>query len=353
MLAEREIQNMFHDPTLGLEIIDRQGEGIEATRHVFLGMDVLDPERREVEHLRRGGEEVSSHCLRRTPNFVPRCFITPVEMWVEHMALERVPDGVRSVEIKDSSLELPTGGDSRTVIHNMLRGKPLRSIRTYPGEELSDIIGTYQKVGIVELEALKGVEWESGEAQRLQNEFFPANWPLPVALRLVEERIRDAYNAHPKVAEDMLRGCAQSRRWAQARLQAEHVLLDTRTRHEWTYTYSPIARSLLAQLEMTPRDQGWETMMAQSQAQMTAAIAQGMTGGNGQIDVNALATAIATATIQAMNLNKTVEQVKDEAASVKEYACKGCGEVFDTPQGKSIHERQWCKVLNVPTETSE
>lgn len=347
-------QRIINDPTAGLELIDRQGEGIEATQYVFLALDALDPERREAEHLRRGGEEVSSHCLRRTPNFVPRYFITPVEIWVEHMALERVPDGVRSVEVKDNSLEL-VGGDSRSVIQNILRGKPLRSIRTYPGEEISDIIGTYQKVGIVKLDALSGTEWDAGEAQRLQDEFFPAGWLLPSALRVGEEQIRDRYNVHPLVAEDMLRSCAQSRRWAQARLQAEHVLLDTRTRHEWTYTYSPIARSLLSQLEMTPRDQGWETMMAQSNSKMTEVMAQAMASGGGSgLDINALATAIATAIITAQNAGKTVEQVQDEAPAIaKEYLCSGCGDQFTSPQGKSMHERLHCKVLNPTTETTE
>lgn len=338
----------LNDPSAGLEIIDQRGEGIEATRYVFLAMDVLDPDRREVEHLRKGGEEVSSHCLRRSPNFVQRCTITPVEMWVEHMPLELVPDGVRSVEVKDTSLALSNDGSSRSVIQNMLRGKPLRSIRVYPGEEMNDIIGTYQKVGIVELEGLKGVEWADGIAQGLQEEFFPSNWLIPVALRAVEERITDARNAHPRVADDMLRSISQSRRWAQARLQAEHVLLDTRTRHEWTYTYSPIARNLLAQLEMTPRDQGWETMMAQSQAQMTAAIAQGMTAGNnGNIDINALAAAIATATVAAMNAHKTVEQVQDEAPRM--YTCEHCGDEVKL-SGKGIHTGIHCRVLHPKVE---
>lgn len=339
---------VLNDPTQGLEIIDQRGEGVEATRYAFLGMDVLDPDRKEVEHLRRGGEEVSSHCLRRTPNFVPRCFITPVEIWVEHMPLELVPEGIRSVEVKDASLEVVSGG-SRSVIQNILRGKPLRSIRTYPGDEMSDIVSTYQKVGILELEALRGKEWDSGDAQRLQEEFFPSSWPLPIALRAVEERIREAYNAHPAVAEDMLRGCGQSRRWAQARLQAEHVLLDTRVRHEWTYTYSPIARSLLAQMEMTPRDQGFETLMAQSNMQLaqTLANAQVANGGN-NLDINALATAIASAIVAAQSAGKTAEQVLDEAP--KMITCEHCNEEIKAA-GLGLHKSRWCSVLHPKTET--
>jgi hypothetical protein len=339
-------QMLIQDPTFGLELIDARAEGTEATRYVYLALDVLDPERRDqVERLRRGGEEVSSHCLRRTQNYVPRCWITPVEVWVEHMPPHAVPEGIRSVEVKDPSLITPES-DTRSAIQNLLRGKPLRSIRTYPGDEMSDITGTYQKVGITELEALRGVEWDSGEAQRLQNEFFPPSWPLPVALRAIEERIHEASSAHPAVAEDMLRSVNQSRRWAQARLQAEHVLLDTRKEHQWTYTYSPIARSLLAQLEMTPRDQGWETLMAQSNIHLAQAIANTQPQGTG-MDINALATAIATAIVTAQNANKTAEQVKDESASApKEYLCSGCGQPFDSPQGKSMHERKHCKVLN-------
>lgn len=331
----------INDPTAGLEIIDRQGEGIEATCYVWLGLNVLDPDRcDQVEHLRKGGEEVNSHCLRRTPNFVQRCTITPVEMWVEHMTLERVPDGIRSVEVKDATLEVASSGN---VIHNILRGKPLRSIRTYPGEEMSDIIETYQKVGIVELSALKGVEWDAGEAQRLQGEFFPATWPVPIELRKVEERIREAAGTHPQVADDMLRGCGISRRWAQARLQAEHVLLNTGTRHEWTYTYSPIGRSLLAQLEMQARDVGADAMMAQSNAKLTEAIAQGMASANPGMDINQLITAITTAVVAAMNAGKTVEQVRDEAP--KTYTCEHCGEEVKVA-GKGFHVGRHCPVLH-------
>jgi hypothetical protein len=329
-----------------LEIIDHRGEGIEATRYVFLGLDTLDPDRRDqVQHLRRGGEEVTSHCLRRTPNFVPRCFITPVEIWVEHMPLEHVPDGSRSVEVKDGSLAVVAS--SGNVVHNILRGKPLRSLRTYPGEEMDGITETYQKIGIVELDTLRGTEWETGEAQRLQAEFFPADWLVPIPLRLVEEQITARYNVHPLIGETMLRGCGQSRRWAQARLQAEHVLLDTRTRHEWTYTYSPIARSLLAQLEMTPRDQGWEPMMAQSNIHLAQAIANTQGGAGAGMDVNALATAIATAIITAQQQNLTpkqaVEQVQDEAP--KMITCPACGEDVKAA-GIGLHKSRWCRVLH-------
>lgn len=334
-------QTIFDDPTKGLELVDGRAEGIEATRYVFLALDVLDPERRDqIERLRRGGEEVNSHCLRRTPGFVPRCFITPVEQWVEHMPLHAVPEGIRSVEVKDPSLE-PQVLSATDVMRMMTRGRPLRSIRTYPGDEMSDISETYQKVGITELAALKGVEWDTGEAQRLQDEFFPASWLLPTALRLVEERVQDRYSVHPAVADDMLRSIATSRRWAQARLQAEHVLLDTRKEHQWTYTYSPIARSLLAQLEMTPRDQGWETLMAQSNIHLAQAIAGIQGQQQSSMDVNALAAAIATAIVAAQSAGKSVEQVKDEAHRLP-HRCQYCDRGFDSSGIKNNHEQN-CK----------
>lgn len=332
---------LISDPTEGLELVDGRAEGTEATRYVFLALDVLDPERRDqMERLRRGGEEVNSHCLRRTPNFVPRCFITPVEQWVEHMPLHAVPEGTRSVEVKDPTLE-PAVMTSSEAMRMMTRGRPLRAIRTYPGDEMSDITGVYQKVGIVELEALKGTEWDEGIAQRLQEEFFPSNWILPVSLRGIEEQIASRREVHPLVADDMTRGCGQSRRWAQARLQAEHVLLDTRVKHEWTYTYSPIARSLLAQLELTPRDQGFETLMAQGQLEMARAFASA--SGGSALDVNALATAIATAIVSAQTAGKSVEQVKDEIASqpksVLPFRCNYCDKGFDSAVGKKGHEQ--------------
>lgn len=339
------VSNTIVDPSAGLELVDGKGDGIEATRYVFLALDVLDPDRRDqVERLRRGGEEVSSHCLRRSPNFVPRCVITPVEVWIEQMPLELVPDGVRSVEVKDASLEVMSSGN---VIHNILRGKPLRSIRTYPGEEMGGILSP---VGIMELTALQGVEWESGEVQAIQHEFFPSDWPLPTSLRLIEERITERYGAHSGAAGDMLRSTAQSRRWAQARLQSEHVLLDTRTRHEHTYTYSPIARHLCAQLEMTPRDQGWETMMAQSNSQLAQAIAGGMAQTNPAMTTEQLIAAVTAAVIAAQQAGKTVEQVKDEVP--KTYTCEHCGDEVKVA-GKGFHVGRHCRVLHPRDEVVE
>lgn len=337
---------VFDDPSKGLELIDGKGEGVEVTRYVWLGLDALDPDRREqVTRLERGGEEVVSHCLRRSPNFVPRCTITPVEIWKEDMALEHVPDGTRSVEVRDPSVEVVP-----ITVRGMLRGRPLRSVRTYPGEEMGGILSP---VGIVELTSLHGIEWDSGEAQRIQHEFFPRDWPLPIELRLVEERIRERYNAHQGVAEDKLRSIARSRRWAQTRIQTEHALMDINRAgkgHEWTYTYTPLGRHLLAQLELNPRDQGWESMMAQSNAQLTTAIAQGMTQTNSTMSQAELIAAVTAAVVAAMSAGKTAEQVQDEVP--KMFTCEHCGEEMKLT-AKSFHIGIHCKVLHPKTDTPE
>lgn len=94
--------------------------------------------------------------------------------------------------------------------------------------------------------------------------------------------------------------------------------------------------------------------MAQSNIHLAQAIANTQPNNGSGMDINALATAIATAIVAAQNANKTVEQVKDEAASApKEYLCSGCSQPFDSPQGKSIHERKHCKVLNPEVTETE
>jgi hypothetical protein len=78
--------------------------------------------------------------------------------------------------------------------------------------------------------------------------------------------------------------------------------------------------------------------------------ANGGNNANASLDINALAAAIATATIQALNASKTVEQVKDEA--VKMMNCEHCGEEIKVA-GKSFHYGRWCPVLHPKDEVAE
>lgn len=244
-----------YDPTAGMELTTGDEIALEATRHIFLAGDMIDPHRKDdLPHLAHGGEELANFCLRRTNGYLPRCTITPMEVWAEWLPMEYFPEGVRPLKLKGEQIvdNNPTG---RTLIN-----KPLFGYAHMPGELIIDAIGlaTGERKGIVEIEALRGVDASDPEVTRIQNLFFGPDFPLPIELRLIEQRIALILAAHndpdvKSVARDMLTSCEQFRRWAEGEIGKMNTQLDQRVSHQWTYSYSPKVRMLLKQLEVEPR----------------------------------------------------------------------------------------------------
>lgn len=229
---------------------------VEATRYVFFAGDLLTPERkRDREDFARGGEEYDSLCLVRTRRFIPRCAVVPLETSAQFVTRDQVPDGVRT-------LRFPT-----TPPH--LFGLP-----AYPGEHIIPlaIVPSDASRGIVELSALADSPWESGLAQSVQEHFFPAAEEVPIELRRVEDIITHRASLtrderFRRSGEQMLESCRQFRAYAQARIDREHALLKEGKAHQYVYTYSPLARVLLAQLEIAPQDQAFQ-LLADSQSKL-------------------------------------------------------------------------------------
>lgn len=246
--------------TAGLELITGDEVALEATRYIWFAGDVIDPDRKlDLPHLAGGGEELHNVCLRRTGGFLPRCEITAMEFWGETLPLEWFPDGVRPYKLKDTDpVTEATNLNGRTSI-----GKPLFFMPMYPGDMIVDALGlaSGERKGIIELEILRDVDYDTGESQRMQNLFFPPHFIKPIELRLIQEQIEKVADSvldpdAKVIANSMITSCEQFRRWAQEKIDKCHTQLDTRVSFQWTYRYSSQIRSLMKQLEIEPRNQG-------------------------------------------------------------------------------------------------
>lgn len=244
-----------------LEISVAERVALEAPRYIFTAGDYIADERKEeLVYLARGGEELLDNpCLLRTHNrFLPRCVITPLELGGQEMPLSLFPGEGVSVRSALRRKDTPQNPNEAGYTGRFLQ--PTFYYPFYPGECVLDATGEVRggsRRGIVELTALRGVEWTSGEAQRMQSAIFPDNWKVPIQLRLVEERIQQAADAHADntlrdVCRDMLVSCNQFRRYAQARIDLANSQLAQRQVHQHVYSYSAMVRLLMRQLEVTP-----------------------------------------------------------------------------------------------------
>lgn len=240
----------------GMELIadDKLGVPLEATRYIFTPGDYLDPARKDqLEHLRRGGDELLSNpCVRRTTSrFLPKCAITPLEFWGEELAWDLFPKEGISVR---APVKL-RGVDKRESVPNSRIFPELFFYPHYPGELIRDAIDAgHEPRGIVEISQLRTVPWESGEAQAAQEVIFPVDWAVPIQLRIIEEQIQRAAAANGSdikdMANEMLTACEQFRRYAMTIIGKENTQIAQRMVHQHVYSYSPKCHALADQLEI-------------------------------------------------------------------------------------------------------
>lgn len=335
------------DESRGLTLVHKEGEHREQTRYLFTALDVTDPDRKyQVETVRDGGEEVFSRCLRRTPNYIPRCELTPLETWFEPIGIPELAG--------DSMKDLVSiGGTEKQIVPpNVNPGQffrqhePMMGLPHYPGIDLPLIIEVVGYRGVKEIESMRNIDWESGEAQRIQEAFFPRDWVKPLPLRLIEDRIKEvsASEGLTSVGGEMLASLDRGRRWAMTRIGVEHGLLQTRQAHQFTYTYSRLAPQLLAQLEMEPRDVGNDT--AKFAKEIATALLSAQQVASQPQNIESIVEQAVKAALLAHGVG-----VDSAPTAVKDYVCDGCQSSFDTPQGLSLHKTRHCKANKPGVET--
>lgn len=334
------------DDSRGLSLVTKDGAGREQTRYLFTALDVIDPDRKyQLDILRDGGEEVESRCLRRTPNYIPRCEFTPLEPWFEPIGINELAGDSMKDLVSVSNDVAPLVPANVNPGQFFRQHEPMMGLPHYPGNDLPLVIALVGYRGVREISGLRNVDWDSGEARRIQEEFFPRTWDkrqpngqLPVALRVIEDRVKEvAASGLSTYSGDMLLSIEHSRRWATTRIGVENGLLQTRTAHQHTYAYSKTALQLMAQLEIEPRDSGTETSRLAKEIVTALLAAQTVTAAQPQ-NINE----IVEAAVKAALLAQSSETVKAESVDVKEYVCDGCGSTFGTPQGLSLHKTRHC-----------
>lgn len=295
--AYQPIAPTFSDPTRGHNLVSVRAENLEQTRYLIFMGDLLDPNRQyEIEYLRdsAGGEEVQAHCLRRSVGgFIEKGRLTPVETWAEPMPPVLLGEGVERDVVRVTGPMTPEniGASARRPGGLAGVGAALVHVKFYPGDEIQSVLRANEGKGITEVKALAGQSWyadeaetEPGIAQVLNRDFFPT---VPVELSKCREMIAKAEgrsDLHRSVARDYFAAANQFERYAQTRLAAEHTLLRQRTspNGQHVYQYSPIAYSLLKQLEMKPQDNILDNMGGINAEQLQAIVSS--VGGGQQID---------------------------------------------------------------------
>lgn len=281
---------------------DAKTVGRELNRWLFFPGDVIVKRRKdEIEWLAAGGDEVNTPCLiRYGRGYLPRAFVTPLELGAEFIAPDALPPGV----VSQTGIE----------VNGVAIQSNLVQIPVYPGDALTNITmksmnDQGRRRGIVEISSLKGKKWaecrsfdpaEQGYLDVLDRVYFGDG--REPTLRGLEEQIKQGSRAFPesaKDAEEMLRACMEFRDWALNKLEAEHTRIRaTPTPGSEAQTYSPLGELLLVQLEIERIDQPMASLANQN-AQLGQHLQQAIQNiaaqnqGGQVFDVKAFAQALA------------------------------------------------------------
>lgn len=309
--------HLFVEP-VELESITGEGQSLEATRHIFLAADLMDPERSRDIGMPQGGEEMAENrCLRHTGGKVPRCMITPLEFSAEWMPKDLFPEGMEQYALVPKGIKAEdTGGRIF---------KPLFGYPYYPGHLIVDATGsTSRRRGVVELENLRGVNY-GGVDQEMQRLFFPADYKLPIEIELVRQHIEQVAEsvADPDAKDTahwMVLSCQQSREYMEGIVSIANTQLDARITGQFVHRLTPKIRSFMAQLGIKPRSEPavaiqdamdnalnralGPDILAQLQTQ-NAELVQGIVAGIGPAIADAVGKAI-TAALEASKVQTNV-----------------------------------------------
>ncbi len=246
--------------------------------------------------LANGGEEYGTPSLARTKGYLPRAFITPLEIAAYWVVPQAVAEGASTFRGVANAPTSPAG-----LAQYVGRPGALVGEQVLPGHATAWILSAasndqgYRR-GVVELTSLRGVKWDDGTAAEIQRMYFPDYPIISIAVSALEaqiERVRAEQSGDIReIGDQMLAACDEFRAWGTARLQDEFTLVQTGTTPGgYTHRYSELARSLMEQLEITPQDQQL-TQVARLQEQVSKSVIQ-MADAKGA-DQNAVIQALLT-----------------------------------------------------------
>jgi hypothetical protein len=242
--------------------------------------------------------------------------------------------------------------DEHTTKHNF------GYVPVYPGDGLR-LLHRYSmndgggRKGLAELPSLMGKEWEechtpTGDGILDVIELAQFGDGMAKTLRGLEEQIRyavvnDSRIDYPKLMDEELKLCEDSRHWALRKINVDHGLLKLGHVGEWqgghSYTYSPTVEMLIEQLELKRQDQPIQEM-ADMVSQIIAKTApQG--GGMSAADFDFLMDQ-KLAKVRESDAAKIAElEAKLAAATTvaETFTCETCGQEAGSLAGLKAHQR--------------
>lgn len=288
-VAEQEITDRFEgfDDRPPFEI-PKANEDIKLPRYLFTAANHITHKiARDRPHMKAGGLNVYNPCLTMSRDFIRRGRIVPL------LISQHVPFPVEDANMENSDyFVVPLDGESLR-IGGPFEVSGMVSKAAYPGQQIRHILegspnvdlGNGQRIGIVEIETLKGHEYKlenlggfrtDPELWAIQKEIFPDYPNLPFALRPFTELIRSAIDRSTgdirSVAEEMYPSCQMVESWAVRHIEQVHQNMAQAAVKGYSSPYEDIDLVVLDQLEMHREDEHYKRMaQQQTQAPVDAA----------------------------------------------------------------------------------
>lgn len=256
------------DPAFGhrIEVAPPQDQfNRKLTRYIYYPLDKVSPERKnEMEWTIEGGDDMNCRCLIRTKGFLPKGKMSPLESGgFDWYAPDMLVEGqAERVEVYATPIE----GSEFTPKSLSLAGIP-----RFPGDELKSLATRWSNdrglaTGHVEIKALLGVSWESGEVQKLNKLFVPTSWAAHKLKDVRQDIEKGAASVNDQtvkdIANEMLHSCLLSERWATRHINyANRALTDDR----FPQPYTSVDELLLEQLDIPRQDRVMQNQAATQQ----------------------------------------------------------------------------------------
>lgn len=311
-----------------------------AKRWVFFALDVIQPDRKaELSWLAVGGEESSCPCLQKYGRgFVPRGLPALLEMGGEPIPMQHMG------ELQATAWQGGLPNEKQVFGY----------VPVYPGDGLR-LLKKYSSVGrkgLDELPALEGKEWEEchtpiGDGILDVVELAQYGDGMAKTLKGLEEQIRyakvnDPRIDYPKLMEQELKLCEDSRNWATRLISVEHGLLKLGHIGEWqgghSYTYSPVCEMLIEQLELKRQDQPIQEMadmVSQIIAKTSVSPQAGMSAADFDFLMDQKLAKVREAdAAEIARLNALLE-----AKTAEVFKCEECGQEAGSLAGLKAHQR--------------
>lgn len=265
--------------------LPKANEDVKLGRYLFTAANHITPTiARERPHMKAGGLNVLNPCLNQSRDFIRRGRLVPL-LINQHMP---VPIEEANTENSDY-FHVPPDGESLKYAHlqGPLEATGMMSRAAYPGQQIAHILegssnvdGAGRRIGIVEIETLKGHEYKlvdigggfrtDPDLWKIQKAIFPDYPNVPFALRPFTELIKRAIDTNQgdirSIAKEAYPACGQFEAWAIRSIEVTHQNMGFLAQKGYSYPYEDIDLLILEQLEMERRDEHFKRLAQQAES---------------------------------------------------------------------------------------